>query len=125
MGLSARKDLEMINSQFDNGFAQGTFHGAKLQSGRPEHWLSVKQGGPPPRGFYPALYREGNMLIMTMLCYDVYTDDNDQLQLGWHEFVGDVKTGEVPRNAVAYMPSNFDIDTLKDVRERFKEDTSD
>lgn len=110
----------MKDSQFDNGFAQGTAYGAALQSGRPEHWLSVKHDGPPSRGYYPALYREGHMLIMTMLCYNVYTDSNEQLQLGWHEFVGDEETGEVPRNAVAYMPYNFDIPSLKNVRERFK-----
>lgn len=110
----------MIDSQFDNGFAQGIVYGASLQSSKPEHWLSVKHDGQPSAGFYPGLYLRNGNLISGMFSYNPPGEDNDSIA-GWAEFTdGDGEEfGEIPRDVVAYLPMNFDMASLKAVRARF------
>jgi hypothetical protein len=53
-----------------------------------------------------------------MFSYGTYGESG---MIGWVEFNEDDEgTEEIPRNVVAYMPLNFDVSTLKAVRERFK-----
>ena len=119
MGLSNKKDLMLVNSAFDNGFAQGKIYGAALKSNLPEHWLSVDRDGQPSTGLYPALFQDCGNLIVSMLNYGDYEDYDGDSRTGWAELPRNDDEDYIPRKVVAYLPINFDIGSLIGVRSHF------
>ena len=59
------------------------------------------------------------MIIVAMLNYGESENYDGETYFGWSEFPYDFENGSIPREVVAYMPINFDVASISDVRNHF------
>ena len=92
----------------------------------PGSWINAKENPPEGEGLFVTLYKEREEdFIVHLMAYGEYLAWNDEKEgyetcHGWYDCASGEYGEFVTRNVVAYLPQNYDMESLVSVRDFLK-----